>query len=235
MSGAAIGLLMFGGMLLLMALRIPIAAAMFIPGALGYWALTNDAALLNHLIHLGVGQLDQLLDRLVRKLLLQVLKHLRRVRNWRYVWLGVKLGILVRRIDVRKVASDWLGVHVTLALLKHGSRLRLILAVLGHNLLQLLVLVMNVLNLIALRRNQQPLVHVDDVNVNQCILLLKTLCVACRLVTGSKAPANLHAKLLILLRLVRTDERNASKQLARDSQIILLERPHYYYTCTKYL
>ncbi|MFN5723027.1 MAG: TRAP transporter large permease subunit, partial [Betaproteobacteria bacterium] len=57
MSGAAIGLLMFGGMLLLMALRIPIAAAMFIPGALGYWALTNDTALLNHLKGASVARL----------------------------------------------------------------------------------------------------------------------------------------------------------------------------------
>ena len=47
MTPTTIGLLMFGGMLLLMALRMPIAAAMFIPGALGYVALTNDTALLN--------------------------------------------------------------------------------------------------------------------------------------------------------------------------------------------
>lgn len=47
MSPLAIGLLMFGGMLLLMVIRVPIAAAMFIPGALGYWAITNDMALLN--------------------------------------------------------------------------------------------------------------------------------------------------------------------------------------------
>ena len=49
MNPTTLGLLMFGGMLLLMALRVPIAAAMFIPGALGYWALTNEMALLNHL------------------------------------------------------------------------------------------------------------------------------------------------------------------------------------------
>ncbi len=47
MTPTAIGLLMFGGMLVLMALRVPIAAAMFIPGALGYVALTSDTALLN--------------------------------------------------------------------------------------------------------------------------------------------------------------------------------------------
>ena len=49
MTPLTIGLLMFAGMLLLMAVRVPIAAAMFIPGALGYWALANDAALLNQL------------------------------------------------------------------------------------------------------------------------------------------------------------------------------------------
>jgi C4-dicarboxylate transporter, DctM subunit len=47
MSGAAIGVTMFGAMLLLMALRVPIAAAMFVPGALGYWAMSSDPALLN--------------------------------------------------------------------------------------------------------------------------------------------------------------------------------------------
>ncbi|MDR7271648.1 tripartite ATP-independent transporter DctM subunit [Pelomonas saccharophila] len=41
------GLLIFGLMLALMALRVPIAAAMFIPGALGYAWMSNDAALLN--------------------------------------------------------------------------------------------------------------------------------------------------------------------------------------------
>jgi tripartite ATP-independent transporter DctM subunit len=57
MTPTAIGLSMFGGMLLLMALRVPIAAAMFIPGALGYWAMTNDAALLNQLKGSAVARL----------------------------------------------------------------------------------------------------------------------------------------------------------------------------------
>jgi C4-dicarboxylate transporter, DctM subunit len=48
MSAATwIGLLMFGGMLLLMGLRVPIAAAMFVPGTLGYMAISGEAALLN--------------------------------------------------------------------------------------------------------------------------------------------------------------------------------------------
>lgn len=57
MSGTAIGLLMFGAMLLLMALRVPIAAAMFIPGAVGYWAMTNDIALLQTLKGSAVARL----------------------------------------------------------------------------------------------------------------------------------------------------------------------------------
>ena len=57
MNPTAIGLLMFAGMLMLMALRIPIAAAMFIPGALGYWALANDMALLNLLKGSAVARL----------------------------------------------------------------------------------------------------------------------------------------------------------------------------------
>ena len=42
MSPTSVGLSMFGAMLVLMALRVPIAAAMFIPGAAGYWVMTND-------------------------------------------------------------------------------------------------------------------------------------------------------------------------------------------------
>jgi C4-dicarboxylate transporter DctM subunit len=57
MTPTAIGLTMFGGMLALMALRVPIAAAMFIPGALGYWAMSNDAALLNLLKGSAVARL----------------------------------------------------------------------------------------------------------------------------------------------------------------------------------
>jgi tripartite ATP-independent transporter DctM subunit len=57
MTPTTVGLLMFGGMLLLMAVRVPIAAAMFIPGALGYWTMTNDAALLNQLKGSAVARL----------------------------------------------------------------------------------------------------------------------------------------------------------------------------------
>ncbi len=48
---------MFGAMLLLMALRVPVAAAMFIPGAVGYAALANETALLNHLKGAAVARL----------------------------------------------------------------------------------------------------------------------------------------------------------------------------------
>ena len=57
MSATGVGLAMFAGMLLLMALRIPIAAAMFIPGALGYWALSGEASLLNLLKGSAVARL----------------------------------------------------------------------------------------------------------------------------------------------------------------------------------
>jgi len=57
MTPTAIGLAMFAGMLLLMVLRMPIAAAMFIPGAIGYWALSNEMALLNQLKGSAVARL----------------------------------------------------------------------------------------------------------------------------------------------------------------------------------
>jgi tripartite ATP-independent transporter DctM subunit len=56
-SAAGIGLAMFCAMLLLMAVRVPIAAAMFIPGALGYWAMTSEPALLNQLKGSAVARL----------------------------------------------------------------------------------------------------------------------------------------------------------------------------------
>ncbi len=49
MSGLGVGLTMFGGMLVLMALRVPIAISMFVPGAIGYSVLASDVALLNQL------------------------------------------------------------------------------------------------------------------------------------------------------------------------------------------
>jgi C4-dicarboxylate transporter, DctM subunit len=57
MTPTVVGLAMFGGMLLLMVVRVPIAAAMFIPGALGYWVMTNDTALLNQLKGSSVARL----------------------------------------------------------------------------------------------------------------------------------------------------------------------------------
>jgi C4-dicarboxylate transporter, DctM subunit len=47
MTPVTVGVVMFASMLLLMALRVPIAAAMFVPGALGYWALSGEASFLN--------------------------------------------------------------------------------------------------------------------------------------------------------------------------------------------
>ena len=56
-SPTAIGLGMFALMLLMMAVRVPIAAAMFIPGALGYWAINNEMALFNLLKGSAVARL----------------------------------------------------------------------------------------------------------------------------------------------------------------------------------
>ncbi len=57
MTPTLVGLLMFAGMLALMALRVPIAAAMFVPGALGYMALSGEAALLNQVKGSAVARL----------------------------------------------------------------------------------------------------------------------------------------------------------------------------------
>ena len=49
MSAITIGLLLFAAMLVLMALRVPIAISMFIPGAIGYMFISSESALLNHM------------------------------------------------------------------------------------------------------------------------------------------------------------------------------------------
>ena len=57
MTATGVGLSMFAGMLVLMAARVPIAAAMFIPGAFGYWAMSNEPALLNQLKGSAIARL----------------------------------------------------------------------------------------------------------------------------------------------------------------------------------
>jgi tripartite ATP-independent transporter DctM subunit len=49
MSSVQIAGLMFASLLGLIALRVPIGAAMFVSGAAGYWMLTSETALLNYL------------------------------------------------------------------------------------------------------------------------------------------------------------------------------------------
>ena len=49
MSNLSIGLAVFGGMLALMAVRVPIALSMFLPGAVGYYLIAGESPLLNHL------------------------------------------------------------------------------------------------------------------------------------------------------------------------------------------
>jgi tripartite ATP-independent transporter DctM subunit len=48
-SSLQIGITLFVSMLVLMSLRVPLSASMFIPGAIGYWAMAGDSALLNYL------------------------------------------------------------------------------------------------------------------------------------------------------------------------------------------
>ncbi|MBA3476824.1 MAG: TRAP transporter large permease [Lautropia sp.] len=57
MTGVTIALLLFGGMLLLMALRVPIAMAMMVPGVVGYVFLSGWPSLLNALKGLAFARL----------------------------------------------------------------------------------------------------------------------------------------------------------------------------------
>ena len=56
-TGAQLGVMLFIAMLLLMALRVPIAAAMFIPGVVGYWVQTDTANTINFLKGSAVARL----------------------------------------------------------------------------------------------------------------------------------------------------------------------------------
>ena len=85
---------------------------------------------------------------------------------------------------------------------------------------------MDIVNLVTVRRDQEPLVHIYHIDVAQAILLLKAFGVACGLITGREAPTNLHSKEIILLWLIRADKRDASKELPGDCQVVWLERTH---------
>ena len=58
MTPTTIGLVMFAAMLAMMALLVPIAAAMFIPGAIGYLSLSGEAGLLSLLKGSSVARLS---------------------------------------------------------------------------------------------------------------------------------------------------------------------------------
>ena len=58
MSSLNVGLCVFAGMFALMALRVPIAVAMFVPGAAAYVALSGEHALLAHLKGLAYSRLS---------------------------------------------------------------------------------------------------------------------------------------------------------------------------------
>ena len=49
MSSLQIGATLFAAMLVLMSLRVPLSASMFIPGAIGYWWMAGETSLLNYL------------------------------------------------------------------------------------------------------------------------------------------------------------------------------------------
>ena len=49
MSSLQIGATLFVSMLILMSLRVPLSASMFIPGAIGYWLMAGENSLLNYL------------------------------------------------------------------------------------------------------------------------------------------------------------------------------------------
>jgi tripartite ATP-independent transporter DctM subunit len=55
--GPQLGVMMFVAMLVLMALRVPIAAAMFVPGVAGYWLLTDSMNTINFLKGSAVSRL----------------------------------------------------------------------------------------------------------------------------------------------------------------------------------
>ena len=57
MTGVTIALVLFAGMLLLMALRVPIAMAMMVPGVIGYVAISGWPSLLNALKGLAYARL----------------------------------------------------------------------------------------------------------------------------------------------------------------------------------
>jgi hypothetical protein len=55
-TGLQIGTTLFATMLLLMSLRVPIAASIFVPGAVGYWWVADGNLLFNDLEGLALAR-----------------------------------------------------------------------------------------------------------------------------------------------------------------------------------
>ncbi len=53
MSNFGLGISLFGAMLTLMVLRVPISVAMFLPGAVGYWLGNSEAGAFKNLMATG--------------------------------------------------------------------------------------------------------------------------------------------------------------------------------------
>ena len=140
------------------------------------------------------------------------------------VGLGVEPRVIV---PGREVVGT--GEKAVLSLLKHSSRLRLVLAVAGHDLLKLFVRVVGILYDRGVGRDQEPLVHVDDVDVECRVLLLESLRVVGGFVPVGEGAADLDAELIVLLRRLGADDGEARVELAGDGGVILSEG-HFFYT-----
>jgi hypothetical protein len=84
----------------------------------------------------------------------------------------------------------------------------------------------NILNLRRVGWNEEPLVHVNDVDVKRGILLLQTLGVVRSFIAVRESSSDLDTKLVILLRAFGTNNRKASENLTGNGRIILFKR-HY--------
>src|SRR6056300_384800 len=197
---------------------------------LGFLFFALLTTLFNFSSNDSVSFLNKLFHWSIRLFLLETFNDFGWVTDWWFIWFGVEHGVFI----------TWLGVrlgfhHITLAFVEHASGFSLVFLVTRHNFFKLFILVMNIFNLHWVWWDQEPLVHIHNIDVKGAIFLLKTLGVGGSLIAGGKSTTDLDTKLIILLWGFWSNNGKACVKLSWDGSVILFKRHVMYYILQKTL
>src|SRR6056300_808379 len=197
--------------------------------SLGF-GFTLLASLLNFGGDDSVSFLDKLFHWSIWLFLLETLDDISWMTDWCFIWLGVELGVFITWLEERLSFH-----HVTLAFVEHAGGFGLVFPVTSHNFFKLFILVMDIFNLQWIWWNQEPLVHVHNIDVKGTVFLLKTLGVRRGFISACKSTADLDTKLVILLWSFWSNNGKACVKLTWNSGVILFKRHVMYYILQKTL